>query len=416
MKKLIFTIATLCSIQAAFACTAGFFSSISGNTANFSNTSTPPAPLPPTSYSVTKWNFGDGVSGYGNSHTYAGAGTYVVGMRITWTDSATNAVVCTDSIAHTVSVGSAPNEISGGIYFDSTITGITASTIFKVWLIQYNATTQDLSAIDSVTLPAYNNYYSFSNEPAGSYRVKAMLTNGASSGTSLIPTYGLDSIYWHGAQVFTYSGTGASGNHNINMQAGTATTGPGFIAGNVTMGANKSTQTTGINAPNVEIILENAAGKPLAYQVTNAVGHYSFANLPAGTYKVYPEVLGCTTTPSIVTIGAAPVSNVNFAEHTISKTVTPSNVGVASVAESNFSVFPNPSRGIINITWAAKTPAQNVRAIVTDVAGRKVLQTELNFNAATDTQVDLSHLNAGIYFINFNGEGVNYINKVVLQK
>ncbi len=426
MKSLIITIITFFITQSAiFAqCSVSFTASVSGATATFTVTSTPPT------YSGLLnadnfWYYGDGNSNSVDYHTYAVAGTYYPQLVRTWRDSMTNAVICRDSVAGptVVTTTTAPKQITGVISVDTSGTGNPASPAYKVWLIQYDASTQNLSAVDSVSVTGSRSYtaYTFNNPAAGSYRVKAALTNGPASGTAAVPTYDNDSLYWYDAVIITYSGTGVSTGNNVIMQQGTVTSGPGFVAGNVTSGANKSTQTTGngTGVGNIVIFLETTNGKVLAYQTTDGNGHYSFSNIPAGTYHIYPEILGCVTAPATVVVGTTQITDIDFIQHTISKTVTPVNVGFANVASANnmFSIFPNPGTGVFNISWSSANPLQTAHAIVSDVTGRKVYETLLNMNALSGkTQLNLSQFESGVYFININAGNIHYTNKVVLQR
>lgn len=399
---------------------AYFSSSTSGLTASFTNSSTYAGF---SASPVASWYFGDGAisSSYSPSHTYASAGTYTVSLQMTWLDTLT-LTSCWDSVSHnvTVSSGSSINGITGNIFVDTSVSGNPTNPIFKVWLIAFDSATSTLSAVDSTTVLGsyWTGAYTFYNEPAGSYRVKAALTNGPTSGTAAVPTYGFDSLYWYGATVINYSGSGISSGNNIFMQNGTVTSGPGFIGGNVGMGANKGTQNTGIPVANLTIFLENMNGKPLAYTTTDANGNYHFSNFPTGTYQVYPEGLGYLTTPAVVVAGATQITNTNFIEHTISKTITPVSEGVVNVTvnTSSFNIFPNPGNGIFNIAWSSNKTIQTVNATITDIAGRKVFETNLNMNNSIGkTRLNLSQLKPGMYFINITGENVNYTNKIVLQ-
>ncbi len=400
---------------------AAFTSSVSGSTASFTNTSS--IVSMGTSVSSSAWSFGDGVtsSSYSPSHIYATSTTYFVLLSMTWYDSLSHNS-CTDSAVHTVTIpgGTPVNKIQGNITTDTSPGGNPLNPIFKVWLIKYDSATTSLSAVDSQTVLGayYVGNYTFNNEPAGSYRVKAALTNGPTSGTAAVPTYGFDSLYWHGAHVINYSGTGVSGGNDIYMRNGTVTSGPGFVSGNVTSGANKGTQTTGIPVAGLTMFLETAAGTPIAFTTTDANGNYQFANFPAGNYMVYPEGLNYATIPAMVTAGSTQVNNTNFTEHTISKLISPNTSGVVNVTANNadLNVFPNPGTGVFNISWSSKTALQNAHAVVTDVVGREVISTDLNMNtAAGRTQLNMSEMRSGIYFINIKADGISYTAKVVLQ-
>jgi len=387
---------------------ASFTSSTSSNTAYFSNTSSNPTSSQGF-FSYATYHYGDGNSGSSSSHTYAAGGTYTVCLAMRWVDSLSNTQICYDSTCNSVTVSAPPSNITGTVTFDSAGCPV-SSPAYKVWLITYNASSQLLTAIDSVS--SSSPYYTFSNEPAGNYRVKAMITN-ATSSPAPVPTYLLDSLHWNNCDSFAYSGSGISSGHNVHLQCGTLTTGPGFIGGNVTMGANKSAnKTTGIPDPNVEILISNASGVTLGYAMTDVNGAYSFSNLPVpGTYTLYPEVLGYQNTAWVVTLTSANenITNTNFQVHTISHTANPVTSGIANVTstEAEIVVYPNPTTGLVNI---ASSVAAN--AVISDVVGHKVLETAIN---AGNTKLNLGNLQAGIYFISIKATGLNYTNKIIIQ-
>ena len=395
-------------------CTASFTTSVSGSTATFTSTSTPPTAT--YNYITYNWVYGDGNTGGAFSHTYASSGNYTVCLRVTYNDSTlwpASTVVCTDSTCNTITVGTPPpppNQITGSVGLDSAATNNPSSPNFIVWLIKYDASSNLLSAIDSVPLTYPTNSFVFNNEPAGTYRVKTALTNGPTSGTASVPTYGYDSLYWNNCDSFAYSGTGVSGGHSIYMQTGTVTAGAGFVGGNVTLGANKGTKTTN-GQPGVEILIRNAT-HTIAYQMTDASGNFSFSNLPVpGTYTIYPEVLGYQNTPWTVTLTpAAPsASSANFHIATSTKTTHPVTTGISNteLAQNSIKVYPNPTTGLVNIT-----SAETATAIVSDVVGRQVMETEVK---AGNTQLNISSLKAGVYFINIKSADLNYSSKIILQ-
>lgn len=389
---------------------ANFTPSTSYNTANFTNTSTNPTSSQ-SFYNHYTYYYGDGTNGPSTSHTYASAGTYTVCLAMHWFDSISNTQICTDSTCQSVTVAAAPNNITGNISMDTSVCNVTGAT-YKVWLITLSGTT--LAAIDSTTsVSGFFHTYTFSNEPANTYRVKAMVTNGPSAGTGPLPTYGLDSLHWSGAVTFVYSGTGVSSGHNINLQCGTVTSsGPGFIGGNVTQGANKGTKSTGVPDPNIEILISNAAGTPIAYALTDASGNYSFSHLPVpGTYIIYPEVIGYTNTPWTVTLTNSnqSVTNTDFTVHTVSHASTPVTTAVENIAaaQTDITVYPNPSTGFITVASTA-----SAHAVISDVVGHKVFETEIKEGK---TELNLSNLKAGMYFINIKSAGLNYSDKIMIQ-
>src|SRR5690606_9842500 len=147
------------------------------------------------------------------------------------------------------------------------------SDTIKVWLIVFNSQTNILAAIDSQVVTSGGGIgavaYSFQSVVAGSYRVKAAMLSGPSSGTGLLPTYNsnpvtLSPILWSNATVITHTSNAPSA-AGIRLAVGTITSGPGFIGGNVSQGANKGTA-NGI--AKMAVLLLDANNNPVKYAVT----------------------------------------------------------------------------------------------------------------------------------------------------
>lgn len=308
--------------------------------------------------------------------------------------------------------------IAGDINFGST----TVYSPVKVWLITLTGTT--LAAVDStiVYCSGPSVHYSFGPQPTNSYRVKAAIpdSSGFSGWTGFIPTYHTSSFYWSTADVLSHtSGTGDLG-VNINMMTGTVTSGPGFIGGDVTTGANKGTS-TGMPVQNLMMYcVDNATGALYAAVRTNAAGHYSFSNLPTGVYKIFPDSLNyATTTYDNINITSTSTSYnaASFIQHTLSKTITPIPVGVGNVttAEATVVAAPNPTTGKVSIKW--QLPAdQRANVVVTDITGRVVMSSALNMTVgAGSSDLNLGNLVNGLYTISVKSADLSYTTKIQVQ-
>jgi uncharacterized protein YjdB len=292
----------------------------------------------------------------------------------------------------------------------------------KVWLITLTGTT--LAAVDStiVYCSGPTVHYSFGPEPTSNYRVKAAIPDSAgfTPWTGFVPTYHTSSFYWNTADVLSHtSGTGDLG-VNINMMTGTVTSGPGFIGGDVTTGANKGTS-TGMPVQNLMMYcVDNATGALYAAVRTNAAGHYSFNNLPTGVYKIFPDSLNyATTTYDNINITSTSTSYnaASFIQHTLSKTITPIPVGVGNVATAEATVVaaPNPTTGKVSIKW--QLPAdQHATVVVTDVTGRVVMSSALNMTVgAGSSDLNLGNLVNGLYAISVKSLDLSYTTKIQVQ-
>lgn len=305
----------------------------------------------------------------------------------------------------------AANCISGDVLF----TGASYTGNVKVWLIKYNPTTHMLTAADSLIVTSLGTsvHYVFCGMSTDSFRVKAApidtLTSGPSTG--YLPTYHTSSPFWSTATVINHtSGTHDMGK-NITMGFGTVTAGPGFIAGDVTMGANKGTADA---VPAVNMLMyciNNATGAIIQKTYTNASGHYSFSNLPVGqSYKIYPELINYATTPYppiALTSSASSMTAAHFEQHTLSYTITPivSAVINNTLTAEYVSVYPNPASGILNVQWSInKAVTGNIS--ITDMAGRSLIAVDVDMNAGTGTKaLSLAGIAPGIYAVRIAADG-----------
>jgi len=90
--------------------------------------------------------------------------------------------------------------------------------------------------------------------------------------------------------------------------------------------------------------------------------------------------------------------------------VTSSALGVNDVLSSKFSVYPNPSNGIINLTNSESIQVSQIE--ITDLNGRivKTVNTADTFN---DIQINVSDLSSGVYMMNINSDQGKAVKKIV---
>lgn len=361
------------------------------------------------------WIFGDGSTSATNgppsiNHLYSGPGTYNVTLVTTWVDSANQySVYCKDTITKSITV-TGSSIISGYIYTD---TSIISQPAFKVWLITYDSSTQILSAVDSLLLPSNNlgwTQYTFTNVPSDTYRVKAAITNGPTSGTGYVPTYHDSDLLWNNANIISHV-TGNTTYRNILMQHGTVTSGPGFVGGDVTQGANKGTA-NGI--PDMPVYIVDMNDQLLSYSTTDGSGNFSFSNIPTGTYRIYPEQLGYTTTPAtvIITNTNSSFNNIYFERSHTNKTITPIPVSIKNVNSISglVALYPNPASKEVSIKWDGN---ESANIILSDVTGKQIM-TDITI-ANSIKRLDISKLNNGLYFVTIESKGQKLTQKLLIQ-
>jgi hypothetical protein len=80
-------------------------------------------------------------------------------------------------------------------------------------------------------------------------------------------------------------------------------------------------------------------------------------------------------------------------------------IGVEEESILNFEAFPNPSTGLVNLTWQ-QTENEDVQIEVLDVTGRVLFQNNMTKSAASKATIDLSAYPSGIYLVKLISDGV----------
>lgn len=305
------------------------------------------------------------------------------------------------------------NDISGNIYIGDN--NVQTADVYRVWLINHDTIANTLTAIDSLTTASSS--YVFSNPPAGTYLVKAALLNGIGIPglISQVPTYHDSSLYWNTAMQVT---TDASHSYiaDIWMREGLVTAGPGFVGGNVSLGANKG---TGSGVAGLTIVLRNANGELLKGVYTDANGDFSFSNLPVGFYSVYPENLGYATTIAAINVtnGQPSIQNINFFQDDAQRNIMPHSTGIGNVAATNavVSLTPNPAKNVLNISWSGYENEKELMLTITNSTGQTVLTQPLQAGKAA-ASINISALAQGVYFTHLSGAAGRIVSKLVIQR
>ena len=329
------------------------------------------------------------------------------------------AMSCGTMLTTTASVTvTAFDGISGHVLFSTPYYGGV-----KVWLINYNTSTFDLEASDSITVYCSGTsvYYQFTGSPSDSFRVKAAIPDSFSTGTTgYIPTYHSSFFYWHDATAFYHTSGTSSINEDITMLTGTTVSGPGFISGSVLTGANRGTSGS-VPVIGLHIVAKsNTSGNVVQMAYTDASGNYSLNNLPYDTYTVFPDSLNYATLPyTAVTLNSSnPTYNsAGFMQHTITKSITPYVTGTKNISSqvSSVSVYPNPTSGKLNIFWN-ENATEKATIIISDITGREIFNTTVTMTEGSGvTPIDLSTFNSGLYMISVKSTSLNYNNKIEIQ-
>jgi len=91
------------------------------------------------------------------------------------------------------------------------------------------------------------------------------------------------------------------------------------------------------------------------------------------------------------------------------KVTTTGQMSTADFFAKNFSVFPNPSTGVVNVLSKNNNAIDAIQ--LTDLNGRVVKN--INANGVSDTQINISDLTSGVYFLNVKTEAGSGTTKIL---
>ena len=360
-------------------CQAAFYSTPDSSNANlilFTDNSTGS----PTSWS---WNFGDGTTSnlQNPTHTYT-AGTYTVSLTISGTNCQSNT-----SQNIVIAGGSTNYSISGLV-----LAGSQALDFGMVQLYSANG-----GAFITQTPLDSNGGYFFGNVSAGNYLIFA-IPSANTTFTNFASTYYASSILWSSAT--TLSVNSNQTNIDINLFQIVPIVGNGTVSGNVSTGSKSVVAGAVVN-------LLNSSNAPVASTTTDSNGDYLFNNLADGTYKVWVEIAGKTTTPIVITIDAGNQTSNNNDFEVKGNTVTPKTVSIDnSSRELEVKTFPNPVSDQLNIALSLEN-STFVSVEIYNLAGQKIMSNNYDLQAGSQTiRINLNELAKGSYILkitNANG-------------
>jgi len=361
-------------------------------TYQFVNTSFP-------EYTSAVWDFGDGTSSADPNplHTYSESGIYNVCLTIE------NGTECQSTYCMTVFAGSNAGEniISGVV-----IAGNLPVQAGMVWLIGADNYYYAEAMVNN------EGSYNFGGVPAGSYYIYAMLTPEDPTFFEYLPTYYQNSLTWQGATIVTTNDT--LGWYPVYLVSATNWgQGTASITGTINWSGNF--KSGGTPAANVEIVLFNSTGMPVAYTFSNGDGTFAFNNLPYGEYTVHAEMVGKHTQVMVVILSDG------FANATVNFEVSATAISALGLnnptqpALDAGKVYPNPVGETIYLELNASVSG-NIVADIIDLQGRIILSEKLSVsNGSTRISLNAGNLVKGIYILRISADGYQPIQRKFIK-
>ena len=327
-------------------CNANFTWSVSGNTVQFTNTS--------SGTNMNDWSFGDGGSSIATNptYTYSNPGNYWVCLYSSYTDSVGG--FCSDSTCHQITILQDTLNTPCNADFTWSVSGNT---------VQFTNTSSgtnmnDWSFGDGGSSTTTNPTYTYSNP--GNYWVCLY-----SSYTDSVGGFCSDSTC-HQITILQ-----DSTNNGCTAIAYVYGLNGGIFANNGSTGASSFDWTVYDN--NSGAVLDNSQSTDLSYYP----GYYG-------------EFLICLS--ALDSIGMVCDSTCEIL--TIEQDSLDSTANTIKLSLLDFHLYPNPTNSVINIQFD-HLPS-NSHAIIVDMLGREMIQVDL---ATQVTEVQVSELPSGIYLV-----------------
>jgi PKD repeat protein len=274
------------------------------------------------------WDFGDGQhsSVKNPTHIFSTPGNINVCLNVV--DTVTK---CSDVNCKTIQILPYTGylQFAGYVY-----AGTQKSNHGKVYLYQQLNQSGNLSykLTDSTNIIDSNGSYRFNRVDSGIYLVKAVLDHTSSFYETFFPTYYGDVIFWKQCTLLNIVSNFYG--YDIHLAAANKVNGTGSISG-------KTLQNT-MPVQNIQVMLTDQANKPVIYDFSKADGTFNLKNIGYGSYYLYTELTGITSSPMELTIDAVHLKHENFFLEIMSQIGIEDNINQELVFSS---LFPNPVEG-----------------------------------------------------------------------
>jgi len=353
------------------------------------------------------WSFGDPASGSANistlrvpTHVYSSAGTYNVTL-------------------HTVDSTGCEYTSTQSIYVSGTVDlygVVTAGSNFVdhgfIQLIRADSGNV-MTVVNSQEFGDSAGMYWFGGVAPGHYYLKAELRPSSAYYGQYIPTYYTQSLTWTNATLIELGVPQNPYNFHL-LHVNGPSGGNGDLSGTISQGTKVNTG--GTPAAGVEVLLLDETDKPLTYATTDVNGHFDFPGIALGSYTVYPEVAGMSTSPAHVTLTATNSSLVLPFTMNNGHLLYGINDNLPQYISQVGDIYPNPcpeGNARINITSSRDLGLEITLYYQTGQVARQ-LQASLHKGVNT-LQLDLKDLPQGPYYLRMtSSEGGNIIKKLSL--
>jgi hypothetical protein len=255
----------------------------------------------------------------------------------------------------------------------------------------------NLILLDTTEVNTLGYYYFYEVPVGGKYITKARLQESAALYGKYMPTYFRNAYDWNDAEEIIINDAD-NWECDIWLRPSSGIeSGDGRILGQISYDTSLVIRTP-VPAEEIEIMLLSAQGNFLTCNLSNGEGYFDFSNIPFGTYQLFPDVAGISTTPMYVTI-----SEEKPVENDVILVIFPNEItfsvkeNTSDFVDNAMLLYPNPVTDQAKIAFEVKKTS-NMSIMVTDITGRTVYCKENQLQQGTQEIILPVHdLPAGMY-------------------
>jgi PKD repeat protein len=148
-------------------------------------------------------------------------------------------------------------------------------------------------------------------------------------------------------------------------------------------------------------------------------GNYTLSNIIPGNYKILaiPDPIYTNYLPTylgdVTDFNNAYIMNLQGNAFSVDIHLQ-EVVGINSLTKNDITISPNPFTNKIELDYNEKAH-ENIKICIYSILGNIVYQTEVS-NSEEKTSIDLSYINAGVYFIKISSFSAKPITKKIIKK
>ena len=360
----------------------------------------------PTTWS---WSFGDPLSGTNNTsnlrvtqHIFTSPGAYIVSL-------------------HTVDSSGCEHTSYQNIYVHNTVDiygSVHAGEHFvdhgTIQLIKVDSNNL-MTSVDIKEIGDSAGMYSFGGVSAGHYYLKAELLPTSAYYGQFVPTYYHEALNWTNADLIIIGEPQNPYNFGLRHVTGPLT-GNGNISGTITQ--STKVNAGGTPAGSVEVLLLDEQSVALASVKTDVNGHFEFPGIALGSYIIWPEVTGLTTSPAHITLNTTTPAVILPFSMTNSQVV----YGIGETLPDYFSqvgdIYPNPPTSALAGITVTVTRELMIDLTLFNLTGQTVYTNQVAIHKGFNLiRFDVANLAKGPYYLQLrSSEGGSVVKKLSILK